>query len=113
VVEVNKTPDKTQPLSHELTLQTWKLRGQFPRRASCRHERMLMSVVAEGRVRPVTLIGVTSGYQEIKRLVVLRGRYFDATDMASRGKVCLITTQLAEKLLVMKIPSGRKSVWAN
>jgi len=41
---------------------------------------------------------VTDGYQTIKRLVVVRGRYFDATDMASRGKVCLITTKLAEKL---------------
>jgi putative ABC transport system permease protein len=59
---------------------------------------LLMSVVAEGRVRPVTLIGVTDGYQTIKRLVVVRGRYLDATDMASRGKVCLITAKLAEKL---------------
>src|SRR5262249_56100757 len=59
---------------------------------------LLTSVVAEGRVRPVTLIGVTAGYEEMKKLVGLGGRYFDSTDMASRGKVCLITVQLAQKL---------------
>src|SRR6266404_8991305 len=108
-VEVNKTPDKTQPLSHELTLQDMEAARSIPGVVQVAGTSdMLMSVVAEGRVRPVTLIGVTSGYQEIKRLVVLRGRYFDATDMASRGKVCLITTQLAEKLFGHENPIGQE-----
>jgi putative ABC transport system permease protein len=108
-VEVNKTPDKTQPLSHELTLQDMEAARSIPGVVQVAGTSdMLMSVVAEGRVRPVTLIGVTSGYQEIKRLVVLRGRYFDATDMMSRGKVCLITTQLAEKLFGHENPIGQE-----
>jgi len=108
-VEVNKTPDKTQPLSHELTLQDMEAARSIPGVVEVAGTSdMLMSVVAEGRVRPVTLIGVTAGYQEIKRLVVLRGRYFDATDMASRGKVCLITTQLAEKLFGHENPIGQE-----
>lgn len=106
--EVNKTPDKTQPLSHELTLQDMEAARDIPGVVQVAGTSdMLMSVVAEGRVRPVTLIGVTAGYQEIKRLVVLRGRYFDATDMASRGKVCLITTQLAERLFGHENPIGQ------
>jgi putative ABC transport system permease protein len=108
-VEVNKTPDKIQPLSHELTLQDMEAARSIPGVVQVAGTSdMLMSVVAEGRVRPVTLIGVTAGYQEIKRLVVLRGRYFDATDMASRGKVCLITTQLAEKLFGHENPIGQE-----
>jgi putative ABC transport system permease protein len=108
-VEVNKTPDKTQPLSHELTLQDMDAARSIPGVVQVAGTSdMLMSVVAEGRVRPVTLIGVTAGYQEIKRLVVLRGRYFDATDMMSRGKVCLITTQLAEKLFGHENPIGQE-----
>ncbi|HLZ11381.1 MAG TPA: ABC transporter permease [Candidatus Acidoferrum sp.] len=98
-VEVVKTPDKSQPMSHELTLQDMEAARSIPGVVQVAGTSdLLMSVVAEGRVRPVTLIGVTDGYQTIKRLVVVRGRYFDATDMASRGKVCLITAKLAEKL---------------
>jgi putative ABC transport system permease protein len=98
-VEVVKTPDKSQPMSHELTLQDMEAARSIPGVVQVAGTSdLLMSVIAEGRVRPVTLIGVTDGYQTIKRLVVVRGRYFDATDMASRGKVCLITTKLAEKL---------------
>ncbi len=98
-VEVVKTPDKSQPISHELTLQDMEAARSIPGVAQVAGTSdLLMSVVAEGRVRPVTLIGVTDGYQTIKRLVVVRGRYFDTTDMVSRGKVCLITAKLAEKL---------------
>jgi len=98
-VEVVKTPDKSQPISHELTLQDMEAARSIPGVVQVAGTSdLLMSVVAEGRVRPVTLIGVTDGYQTIKRLVVVRGRYFDVTDMASRGKVCLITAKLAEKL---------------
>jgi len=113
-VEVNKTPTRPQPLSHELTLQDMEAARSIPGVVQVAGTSdMLMSVVAEGRVRPVTLIGVTSGYQEIKRLWFCAAAILMRQDMASRGKVCLITTQLPRNCLVMKIPSGRKSVWAN
>jgi len=66
-----------------------------------------MSVVAQGLVRPVTLIGVTSGYREIRRLVVLRGRYLDSLDMEARSKTCVITPQLAKRLFGQDNPVGR------
>jgi putative ABC transport system permease protein len=65
------------------------------------------SVVAQGVVRPVTLIGVTTGYREIRRLVVLRGRYLDSVDMETRSKMCVITPQLAKRLFGQDNPVGR------
>jgi putative ABC transport system permease protein len=66
-----------------------------------------MTVVAQGTVRPVTLIGVTSGYREIRRLVVLRGRYLDSLDLEARSKTCVITPQLAKRLFGQDNPVGR------
>src|SRR5215475_12127491 len=73
-VEMIKTPDKAQPLSHELTLDDMEAARSIPGVVTVAGTRELpMSVVAQGIVRPVTLIGVTEGYQDIRRLVVLRG----------------------------------------
>ena len=57
---------------------------------------MPMTVVVNGVSRPVELVGVTDGFEEIRRLLVLRGRYFDQDDMISRSKVCLLTAEPAE-----------------
>jgi ABC-type antimicrobial peptide transport system permease subunit len=64
-------------------------------------------IVVNGRTIAVALVGVTQGYQQIRRLVVLRGRYFDAEDMASRSKVCLVTKELALKVFGVDNPIGR------
>jgi putative ABC transport system permease protein len=66
-----------------------------------------MNVVAGGVERPVDLVGVTEGYQTIRRLVVLRGRFLDAADMEMRSKVCLITTQLADRIFGQDNPVGK------
>jgi putative ABC transport system permease protein len=55
-----------------------------------------LTVVAGGVEYPVNLVGVTEGFQEIRRLIVLRGRYFEPDDMMSRSKVCLLTEELAK-----------------
>jgi putative ABC transport system permease protein len=108
-VEIIKTPDKAQPLSHELTLDDMEaVRSSIPQVIQVAGVRELpMSVVAQGVERPVNLVGVTQGYQEIRRLLVLRGRYFDATDMETRDKVCLITKQLAARLFGPEKAIGR------
>jgi len=107
--EMLKTPDKAQPLSHELTLDDMEaIRTSIPQVVQVAGVRELpMSVVAQGVERPVNLVGVTQGYQEIRRLLVLRGRYFDATDMETRDKVCLITKQLATRLFGPEKAIGR------
>jgi putative ABC transport system permease protein len=108
-VEMIKTPDKAQPLSNELTLDDMEIiRSSVPQVVQVAGVRELpMSVVAKGVQRPVNLVGVTQGYQEIRRLLILRGRYFDSTDMETRGKVCLITKQLAARLFGPENAIGR------
>jgi putative ABC transport system permease protein len=107
--EMVKTPGKAQPLSHELTLDDMEtVRASIPQATQVAGTiGMQMSVVAKGVERSVTLLGVTQGYQEIRRLIVTRGRYFDSTDMERRDKVCLITKQLAARLFGQENPLGR------
>jgi len=65
------------------------------------------TVAAGGVEVPVKLVGVTAGFQEIRRLLVLRGRYFDQGDMAAHSKVCLLTEALAKRLFPADDPVGR------
>ena len=67
-----------------------------------------MSVVAVGVERPVKLVGVTDDFQQIRRLVVFRGRYFDPDDMMSHAKVCLLTQELAERVFPHQDPVGQE-----
>jgi putative ABC transport system permease protein len=107
--ELVRSSEKAQPLSYELTLEDIQAvqdtLSSVTRVAGTSD--IQMSVVAQGVVRPVTLIGVTDGYREIRRLIVLRGRYFDSTDMETRSKMCLITPQLARRLYGQDNPVGR------
>ena len=68
---------------------------------------MDMTVVADGITYPVKLVGVTDGFQEIRRLLVTRGRYFDQDDMISRSKVCLLTQNLAKLAFPNEDPIGK------
>jgi putative ABC transport system permease protein len=67
-----------------------------------------MTVVVNGLSRPVNLVGVTDGFQEIRRLLILRGRYFDEDDMASHSKVCLLTQELAKRVFPAEDPVGKE-----
>jgi putative ABC transport system permease protein len=108
--EMVKTPEKVQPLSHQLTLSDMDaVKEAIPGVANVAGLSDLpMTVVVNGQTKAVALIGVTLGYQQIRRLVVLRGRFFDAEDMAARSKVCLITRELAVKIFGVENPIGRQ-----
>jgi putative ABC transport system permease protein len=108
-VELVRASDKAQPLSYELTLDDMEAaKDVIPGVARVAGTSdMQTSVVAHGVVRPVTLIGVTPGYREIRRLIVLRGRYLDSMDMETRSKTCVITPQLAKRLFGLDNPVGR------
>jgi putative ABC transport system permease protein len=56
---------------------------------------------------PITLLGVTDGYQDIRRLVILSGRYLDPDEMESHSKVCLLTEDLAKRFFPADDPLGR------
>jgi putative ABC transport system permease protein len=107
-VELINAGSKGQPLSYELTLDDMNaVKATVPGVTEAAGTRELpMSVVVGGRERPVNLIGVTDGYQVIRRLVILRGRYFDTSDMEARTKVCLITKQVADRVFGFDNPIG-------
>ncbi len=94
-VELVQRPDKPPPLSYELTLEDMEAAKSIPRVTEVAGTREKpMSMTVDGVDRAVNLVGVTDGYQTIRRLLIIRGRYFDSADMEMRSKVCLITTQL-------------------
>jgi len=62
----------------------------------------------EGAEHPISLVGVSEGFEQIRRLVILRGRYFDQDDMMTRSKVCLITEKLASNLFPNDDPIGQE-----
>jgi len=68
---------------------------------------MPVTFVVNGVSRPVSLVGVTEGFQEIRRFLILRGRYLDQDDMNSRSKVCLITKELADLAFPDEDPLGK------
>jgi len=107
-VELVTRPEAAQPLSYEMTLEDMEAAKSIPNVIEVAGTRELpMTVVVNGVERSVNLVGVTEGYQAIRRLLVLRGRYLDAADMEMRSKVCLITTQLADRIFGQENPIGR------
>jgi putative ABC transport system permease protein len=65
-----------------------------------------MTVAAGGKAWPVALVGVTQEFQQIRNLVVSRGRYFDDSDFSMVSKVCLVSEHLAETALPYGDPVG-------
>ena len=65
------------------------------------------AVVTEGTERRVSLVGVTEGFQIIRNLLILKGRFLDVQDMSSRSKVCLITQDLADRAFPRQDPVGQ------
>jgi putative ABC transport system permease protein len=55
-------------------------------------------LVVQSAERDVTVIGTNEDYRLIRNLKLAVGRFFDADDLASRNKVCLLTEPLAKKL---------------
>jgi putative ABC transport system permease protein len=65
------------------------------------------SVMAGAVEHNVSLVGATEGFQQIRNMLILRGRFLDTDDVISRGKVCLITSRLADEMFPYTDPIGR------
>ena len=65
------------------------------------------TVVVNGKERAISMVGVTEGFQTIRNLDVLRGRFFDDEDMKQRAKVTLITKELADVVFPHEDPVGK------
>jgi putative ABC transport system permease protein len=107
--EAVRSSDQAQSLSDEISLEDMQsAKAAIPTVVQAAGIRELpMSVVVAGKIRPVNLIGVTDGYQIIRRLVIIRGRYFDPVDMEARAKVCLLTKELTDRMFGHENPVGR------
>ena len=66
------------------------------------------SLSFNGVEHPISLVGVTPGFSQIRRLVILKGRYFDQDDLMTRSKVCVITELLASSLFPDDDPLGKE-----
>jgi putative ABC transport system permease protein len=58
-----------------------------------------MTVIAAGKTIPIAMIGVTEEFQDIRQLLILRGRYFDDDNFNSVSKVCVVSQHLAQQAL--------------
>jgi putative ABC transport system permease protein len=107
--EYVSTPQQARALSNEITLGDLEaVRAGIPQVVEVAGTRDIpMTVAVDGQERPISLVGVTEGFQTIRHLVILRGRFFDTDDMQSRGKVCLVTKDLADRIFAYEDPVGR------
>lgn len=85
-----------RPVADEISLGDLKaMRGLFNVDAVAGiHDVGNASVVIDGKEHQVTLIGVTEGYQKIRNLVILNGRYFDGIDMQTGARAALLSEHL-------------------
>jgi len=67
-----------------------------------------MTMVVNGAEHSISLVGVTQGFDRIRRLILLRGRYFDDDDLAAQSKVCVLTEAIASNLFHAENPVGKK-----
>ena len=104
-----ETPEHARARSYELNSGDLEaIRREIPQVMEVAGARDVpASVVVAGVERPVSLVGVTPGFQEIRKLVIVHGRYFDPVDMEARGKVCLVTEELAARVYPFEDPIGK------
>ncbi len=55
-------------------------------------------MVINGREEDIAVIGSDEQYQAVRNLIILAGRFLDASDVALRQKVALVTEKLAKRL---------------
>jgi putative ABC transport system permease protein len=107
--ELRRTGVQATTLSDEITLadvEAARREIPFVIETAGTHD-LQMSVIAGGRERPVTLVAVTEGFQRIRHLLVVTGRYFDDGDMKSHAKTCLVTEELARAVFYGVSPVGQ------
>jgi putative ABC transport system permease protein len=107
--ELVRTGTQANTLSDEITIGDMEaVRREVPgvSEVAATHD-LQMAVVAGGVERPVTLVAVTERFQNLRHLLVLKGRYFDADDIQSHSKVCLLTEDLARIVFPGSDPVGQ------
>ena len=105
---VRAGPQGVTPLIDEISVGDMEAARNRPRVTEVAGTRSMMTtVVVEGIERPVSMVGVTEGFQRIRNLIVVRGRFLDADDLQMRNKVCVLTEELAELAFPSQDPIGK------
>jgi putative ABC transport system permease protein len=103
--------DRNQPilLENELSIADMNAaKNGIPGVVTVAGTRGTLTTVNAGSIeRNVNLVGVTEGFQEIRNLLILQGRFLDAEDVAQRSRVCLITAKLAKFAFPYMDPIGQ------
>jgi putative ABC transport system permease protein len=106
---INPGTSETQVLSDQITpgdLQT--IQQEIPQvQQAAGTSDLHLNITLAGQEHPISVVGVTDGFQAVRRLVIVKGRYFDQDDMMSRSKVCLLTGPLASSIFPDSDPVGR------
>src|SRR5919201_1394885 len=108
--ELVRTGTQSTTLGDEITLADLEAaQREIPEviRTAGTHDTQ-MTVVAGAVERPVAVVAVTEGFQRIRNLLVVSGRYFDDDDMRSHSKVCLMTEDLARVVFPNMDPVGQE-----
>src|SRR6202166_3476573 len=102
-------PNKPIMLQDELSIEDMNAaKTGIPGAVTVAGTRGDAATVSVGDVeRNVSLVGVTEGFQQIRNLLILQGRFLDAVDVSQRSRVCLITTQLAKFAFPYTDPVGQ------
>ncbi len=99
----------TQPIADEITMADLEaVRAGIPSVVETAGTRgFSTTVVSGGLERPVELVGVTEGFQRVRKLALLRGRLLDVDDFSGRSKVCIITEDLAKLMFPAEDATGK------
>jgi putative ABC transport system permease protein len=102
-------PNQSIMLQDELSIDDMNAaKNSIPGVVTVAGTRDMPATVNIGSVeRSVNLVGVTEGFQQIRNLLILQGRFLDAEDISSRSRVCLISTQLAKFAFPLADPIGQ------
>src|SRR5579862_3072243 len=82
-------PSRPMMLQDELSLEDMNAaKAAIPGVVAVAGTRGMQSSVIAGSIeRNVNLVGVTEGFQTIRNLLILRGRFLDAEDISARSRV--------------------------
>jgi putative ABC transport system permease protein len=99
IVYANYLGGGTRTVADELSIGDMNAARELPHvvEVAGTHDSTNSNVVVNGKEKPVVLIGVTQGFQKIRNLLILKGRFFDDVDMQTAAKACLITQDLAKQ----------------
>src|SRR5256885_9564070 len=104
-VELVQRPDKPQPLSYEMTLEDLETVKAIPNVVEVAGTRELpMTVVAGGVERPVNLVGVTEGYQVIRRLLDRKSTRLNSSHLVISYAVFCLKKKKNELMLMPTSP---------